>query len=126
MKKLKEQRSQLKAKLTAARNVMFKLNECNFKSIEQTFVQVDALYEQITDVHCQYCEHIASDPDSFSAYKVVNGLSLDDYIGSVDELYQAASTKYYGLKAKHLLHDVLLAIQKCEHMLSPDRKTLPE
>ena len=124
VKKLKEQRSQLKAKLTAARNVMFKLNECNFKSIEQTFVQVDALYEQITDVHCQYCEHIASDPDSFSAYKVVNGLSLDDYIGSVDELYQAASTKYYGLKAKHLLHDVLLAIQKCEHMLSLDRKTL--
>ena len=43
VKKLKEQRSQLKAKLTAARNVMFKLNECNFKSIEQTFVQVDAL-----------------------------------------------------------------------------------
>ena len=50
VKKLKEQRSQLKAKLTAARNVMFKLNECNFKSIEQTFVQVDALYEEITDV----------------------------------------------------------------------------
>ena len=67
VKKLKEQRSQLKAKLTAARNVMFKLNECNFESIEQTFVQVDALYEQITDMHCRYCGKIVSDLDSFSA-----------------------------------------------------------
>ena len=85
VKKLKEQRSQLKAKLTAARNVMFKLNECNFKSIEQTFVQVVALYEQITDVHCQYCEQNISDLDSFSAKNVVNCLGLDDCIGSVDE-----------------------------------------
>ena len=41
-----------------------------------------------------------SDLDSFSAEKVVNCLGLDDCIGndSEDELYQAASTKYDGLK----------------------------
>ena len=43
VKKIKEQRGQPKAEFTAAGSVMFKLNEWNFKTIEQTSVQVDAL-----------------------------------------------------------------------------------
>ena len=108
--KLKKERTQLRAKLTANKNLLDK-RAGDYKSSEKCFTQIEELYSSIYDVHFEYCE-------------LVNGMNLDEYLANIDTMYKEAATKFFGLKSKHMSRDVILAIQEAEYILSLDYTSL--
>ena len=47
-------------------------------------------------------------------------MNLDEYLANVDTMYMEAATKFFGLKSKHMSHDVIQAIQETKYILSLD------
>ena len=92
---LKEERSDLKKKVTiAARRLVGAINRSQTEDmIHQLAKDLEIVYSDFLGVHSDYDEMVNSD-SSLSEYATVNGLTCSQYLDTVTEVYESSMSNF--------------------------------
>ena len=92
---LKEERSDLKKKVTiAARRLVGAIDRSQTEDmIHQMAKDLEIVYSDFLGVHSDYDEMVNSD-SSLSEYATVNGLTCSQYLDTVTEVYESSMSNF--------------------------------
>lgn len=119
IKDLKTKRKLLKSKVTLYNN--------HFTGAIKSDNDVSAAYANLTEAyneffycHTEYAELVTSD-DQFDSYAIVNGLNLEQYLGSLTDMYDQSTSTYSKYKSQQSLAQ---ANQKAQLALNSARTAI--
>ncbi|KAF6032082.1 hypothetical protein EB796_009582 [Bugula neritina] len=95
---MKEERSRLKARLTTATKRLSSNSQTN---LEQSRNELEDIYQELLTVHFQYSEMVEHD-DTFSSYRTVSGLNLNEYLENIEGIYKGAIKSCFHHLAEHV------------------------
>ena len=86
IKLLASQRSTLKRKVTLLQNSLRQASNLAPTQLQQLHDELRTQYTNFVECHLEYSDLVQSDV-AYDAHKIVNGLDLDQYLNSVDTVY---------------------------------------
>jgi hypothetical protein len=114
LKRLKDTRSRLKAKITTLSGQLSK-QRLNAETKQKYYDELVETHNEFLQVHNDYCG-IVSD-DKYASHRIVSGMDPDEYLDIVNIVYNKAESSYIDSALKLLCHEAELAITKAEYIL---------
>ena len=117
IKLLASQRSTLKRKVTLLQNSLRQASNLAPTQLQQLHDELRTQYTNFVECHLEYSDLVQSDV-AYDAHKIVNGLDLDQYLNSVDTVYNIALDFFKKHFCKFIDESIARALETSDKLLS--------
>ena len=116
IKLLASQRSTLKRKVTLLQNSLRQASNLAPTQLQQLHDELRTQYTNFVECHLEYSDLVQSDV-TYDAHKIVNGLDLDQYLNSVDTVYNIALDFFKKHFCKFIDESIARALETSDKLL---------